>query len=241
MEGSGCRLERNSDFLLFPGIDSLIMGCSDTPEDLGVCVGREEAEAFVEWIWNKVVPVVRALPDHRPCDESCSDDDDDEEDKVEQDEEEEVEEEENEETLCSRLVRYIREAHPDAVPFMGHSISQHAEGVLKGWQSGIVVLRGTPNGFTDVFPVSLDQSYESAVIALHERYKETLNKTSPPVEDDEEEWCDFSTHRNPKYWLRKFNKTALMKECDKSGLIIDNPMTTLNSKIIEALITADTI
>lgn len=165
LEGSGCRLERNPDFLSFPGIDSLIMGCSDTPEDLGVCVGREEAEAFVEWIWNRVVPVVRALPVHRPCDESCSDDDD-EEGKVEEDEEEEVEEEENE---------------------------------------------------------------------------ETLNKTSAPVEDDEEEWCDFSTNRTPKYWLRKFNKTALMKECDKRGLIIDNPMTTLNIKIIEALITADTI
>ena len=59
--------------------------------------------------------------------------------------------------------------------------------------------------------------------------------------DEEEEWHDFSTNRNPKYWLRKFNKTALMKECDKRGVIIDNPMMTLNVKIIEALIAADTI
>ena len=58
---------------------------------------------------------------------------------------------------------------------------------------------------------------------------------------DEEPWHDFSTNRNPKYWLRKFNKTALMKECDKRGVIIDNPMMTLNVKIIEALIAADTI
>ena len=58
---------------------------------------------------------------------------------------------------------------------------------------------------------------------------------------EEEPWHDFSTNRNPKYWLRKFNKTALMKECDKRGVIIDNPMMTLNVKIIEALIAADTI
>ncbi len=59
--------------------------------------------------------------------------------------------------------------------------------------------------------------------------------------DEEEAWHDFSTNRNPKYWLRKFNKTALMKECDKRGVIIDNPMMTLNVEIIEALIAADTI
>jgi hypothetical protein len=61
------------------------------------------------------------------------------------------------------------------------------------------------------------------------------------LKDEEEPWHDFSTNRNPKYWLRKFNKTALMKECDKRGVIIDNPMMTLNVKIIEALIAADTI
>ena len=59
--------------------------------------------------------------------------------------------------------------------------------------------------------------------------------------DEAEPWHDFTTNRNPKYWLRKFNKTALMKECDKRGVIIDNPMMTLNVKIIEALIAADTI
>jgi prophage antirepressor-like protein len=61
-------------------------------------------------------------------------------------------------------------------------------------------------------------------------------------EDQEEEWHDFSINTDPKYWLRKMmNKTALMKECDKRGVIIDNPMMTLNVKIIEALIAADTI
>jgi prophage antirepressor-like protein len=60
-------------------------------------------------------------------------------------------------------------------------------------------------------------------------------------EEDEEEWYDFSTNRDPKYWLRKFNKTALMKECDKRGVIINNPMMTLNVRIIEVLIAADTI
>ena len=64
---------------------------------------------------------------------------------------------------------------------------------------------------------------------------------SEGLKDEEEAWSDFSTNRNPKYWLRKFNKTALMKECDKRGVIIDNPMMTLNVKIIEALIAADTI
>jgi hypothetical protein len=61
------------------------------------------------------------------------------------------------------------------------------------------------------------------------------------LKDEEEPWHDFSTNRNPKYWLRKFNKTALMKECDKRGVIIDKPMMTLNVKIIQALIAADTI
>ncbi len=158
LEGSGCRLERNSDFLFFPGIHSLIRGCSHRPEELGGCEGREEGEAFMAWIWSKVVPVVRALPDHRPCDENCSDKGDDEEeegeDKVEQGEQEDQDEEE---------------------------------------------------------------------------------------EQEEDEWYDFSTNRNPKYWLRKFNKTGLMKECDKRGVIINNPMMTLSVRIIEALIAADTI
>ena len=69
--------------------------------------------------------------------------------------------------------------------------------------------------------------------------KWSVDATQGKVE--EEPWHDFSTNRNPKYWLRKFNKTALMKECDKRGVIIDNPMMTLNVKIIGALIAADTI
>ena len=69
--------------------------------------------------------------------------------------------------------------------------------------------------------------------------KWSVDATQGKVE--EEPWHDFTTNRNPKYWLRKFNKTALMKECDKRGVIIDNPMMTLNVKIIEALIAADTI
>jgi len=71
--------------------------------------------------------------------------------------------------------------------------------------------------------------------------EEEEEEEEAPTEDDEEEWYDFSTNRNPKYWLRKFNKTALMKECDKRGVIINNPMMTLNVRIIEALIAADTI
>ena len=69
----------------------------------------------------------------------------------------------------------------------------------------------------------------------------SVEALSEGLKDEEEPWHDFSTNRNPKYWLRKFNKTALMKECDKRGVIIDNPMMTLNVKIIEALIAADTI
>ena len=70
---------------------------------------------------------------------------------------------------------------------------------------------------------------------------ESTLSLSEGSKDDEEPWHDFTTNRNPKYWLRKFNKTALMKECDKRGVIIDNPMMTLNVKIIGALIAADTI
>ena len=41
--------------------------------------------------------------------------------------------------------------------------------------------------------------------------------------------------------LRSFNKAALMKECDKRGVIIDNPTMTLTVVIIKALIDAGTI
>jgi hypothetical protein len=58
--------------------------------------------------------------------------------------------------------------------------------------------------------------------------------------EEEEAEYDFSTNSNPKYWLRKLkNKTALIKECDKRGVIIDNAMMTLNVDIITALIDAD--
>jgi prophage antirepressor-like protein len=75
----------------------------------------------------------------------------------------------------------------------------------------------------------------------NEGEEEETEEEEEEEDDEEEEWYDFSSSRNPKYWLRKFNKTALMKECDKRGVIIDNPMMTLNIKIIEALIAADTI
>ena len=140
--GQGCTLNENSDFLCFPGIDSLIKECER----------REEGAEFEEWIWSEIVPVARALPVHRPVHQGCSDDEEEEK--------------------------------------------------------------------------------------LPTRGEEKL--TAKDVEDYEE-WCDFSTNRNPKYWLRKFNKTALMKECDKRGVIVDNPMMTLNVVIIKALIDADTI
>jgi hypothetical protein len=174
--------------------------------------------------------------------ESCSNNEGEEE-ETEEEEEDEEEDEEDEESLCARLIKYIHKAYPDAFAFVGRNESQHVDGILKGWQSGILVMRGTPDGFTNVFPVSLDQSYESVVIALHEHYKEAFKKGSAPVEneEEEEEWYDFSTNSNPKYWLRMFSKTALMRECDKRGVIIDNPMMTLNVRIIEALIAADTV
>jgi hypothetical protein len=60
------------------------------------------------------------------------------------------------------------------------------------------------------------------------------------IADKREEEHDFSTNNNPKYWVRRLkNKNALLKECDKRGIIIDNPMTTLNTKIVEALIATD--
>ena len=84
----------------------------------------------------------------------------------------------------------------------------------------------------------VSNSYEEVVIALHEHYKEVM--VLPAIADKQEEDYDFSTNRNPKHWIRKLkNKTALLKECDKRGIIIDDAMTTLNAKIVEALIAAD--
>ena len=100
-----------------------------------------------------------------------------EEEKEEEDEEEE--EEEDEESLRARLIKYIRKAYPDAFAFVSRNESQHVDGILKGWQSGILVTRGMPDGFTNVFPVSLDQSYESVVNSFHEPYKEAFRKASP--------------------------------------------------------------
>ena len=87
----------------------------------------------------------------------------------------------------------------------------------------------------------VSSKYEEVVIALHEHYKEVLARSQlPAIADIQEEEHDFSTSSNPKFWIRKLkNKTALLKECDKRGIIIDNPMTTLNTKIVEALIAAD--
>ena len=87
----------------------------------------------------------------------------------------------------------------------------------------------------------VSSKYGEVVIALHEHYKEVLARAQlPAIADIQEEEHDFSTSSNPKYWIRKLkNKTALLKECDKRGIIIDNPMSTLNTKIVEALIAAD--
>ena len=87
----------------------------------------------------------------------------------------------------------------------------------------------------------VSSKYEEIVIALHERYKEVLAKAQIlAITDKREEEYDFSTNSNPVYWLRRLkNKAALIKECDKRGVIIDNAAGTLNTKIIEILIAAD--
>ena len=187
---------------------------------------HQEANNFRKWLWSDIIKGLHKML--HPHLESCSNNE---------------EEEEEEESLCVRLIKHIRKTYPDAVAFVGRSDNQHVGGVLKGWQSGVLVIRGTPNGIANVCPVNLDQSYESAVVALHEHYQETFKgaKRVAKNEEEEEEWYDFSTNRNPKYWLRKFNKTTLMKECDRRGLIVNDPMMTLNLAIVEALITADTI
>ena len=86
----------------------------------------------------------------------------------------------------------------------------------------------------------VSSKYEEVVIALHEHYKEVFARAQlPAITDKQDEEHDFSTSSNLKYWIRKLkNKTALLKECDKRGIIIDNPMITLNTKIVEALIAA---
>ena len=100
----------------------------------------------------------------------------------------------------------------------------------------------------------VSSKYEEVVIALHEHYKEVFMRArlassdsvragpffELAIADKREEEHDFSTNNSPKYWVRRLkNKTALLKECDKRGAIIDNPMTTLNTKIVEALIATD--
>ena len=231
---------------------------------------KQDANVFRRWIWSDIITVIRrnTPPPHH---HHCSDDDDEEstcsEDSMvglDEDHDQVLKNgpafseglDEEEESLCDRLITYIHETYPDAEVMVGHGELQRVDGCLKGWQSGIVVIRNLQNGLPDVFAVNLNQSYESVVIVLHEHYKEICSGAKPLVQvlkngpafsegledDDEEEWYDFSTNRNPKYWLRKLkNKTALMKECDKRGVIIDNPMMTLNVRIIEALIAADTI
>jgi hypothetical protein len=144
--------------------------------------------------------------------------------------------------IRDQIVEHVRKYYPDAEIVMGFEESQQHGGpreghYLKGWQGGMVVLRKLPNGFADVFTIDLCREYESIVIALHCHYKDVFQR-APACKNDEE--YDFSTNANPKYWQRKLNKTALMKECDKRGIVIDNPMMTLNVKIIEVLIAADT-
>ena len=200
---------------------------------------KQDADEFRRWVWSDIIHVVRRKANCAPPG-NCSNDD--EESTCSEDSMVGREEEDDEESLCSRLIKYIHKAYPDAEVMVGHGEHQRVNGYLKGWQSGIVVIRKLQNGLPDVFAINLDQSYETVVIVLHEHYKEVCKGAKSPVEDDEEEWYDFATNSNPKYWLRKLkNKTALMKECDKRGVIIDNPMMTLNVKIIEALIAADTI
>ena len=87
----------------------------------------------------------------------------------------------------------------------------------------------------------VSNKYEEVVIALHEHYKEVLARAQlPAIADQRGEEHDFSTSSNLKHWIRKLkNKTALLKECDKRGIITDTAMRTLSAKIVEALIAAD--
>ena len=142
------------------------------------------------------------------------------------------------------------------------------KGYIAG-QPDIMVIRGLPNGNQDVFAIELknpngngqlsakqvkyhellrsqchvktivSSNYNEVTVSLQEHYQEVFPKAKLLAIADEEEH-DFSTSSNLKYWIRKLkNKTALLKECDKRGIIIDNPMTTLNTKIVEALIATD--
>ena len=142
------------------------------------------------------------------------------------------------------------------------------KGYIAG-QPDIMVIRGLPNGNQDVFAIELknpngngqlsakqvkyhellrsqchvktivSSNYNEVTVSLQEHYQEVFPKAKLLAIADEEEH-DFSASSNLKYWIRKLkNKTALLKECDKRGIIIDNPMSTLNSKIVEALIAAD--
>jgi len=83
--------------------------------------------------------------------------------------------------------------------------------------------------------------YEEIVIALHEHYREvSMRAQILAIADKRDEEYDFSTNSNPKYWLNRLkNKAALIKECKKRGIVMDNAVGTLNTKIIEILIAAD--
>jgi hypothetical protein len=87
----------------------------------------------------------------------------------------------------------------------------------------------------------VSSSYSEVVVALKEHYGEVFPRAKLlAIVDKQYEEHDFSTSKNPTYWIRKLkNKAALLKECNKRGLVIDDAMVTLNTKIVEALIAAD--
>ena len=86
----------------------------------------------------------------------------------------------------------------------------------------------------------VSSNYDEVVLALEEHYKEVFARAKLPALADVEEKHDFSTNSNPNHWIRKLkNKEALLRECRKRGMTIENAMTESNAKIIEALAATD--
>lgn len=138
----------------------------------------------------------------------------------------------------------------------------------EGGQPDIMVTRGLPNGNQDVVAIELknpngkgnlstkqaeyherlwlqcrietivSSNYDDVVAALQKHYQKAFATAELLAIADKEEY-DFSSNRNPNHWVKKLNKTALARECDKRGLIFDNIMTTMNATIIGVLIAAD--
>jgi hypothetical protein len=230
---------------------------------------KPEAKVFMDWVWSEVLPKIRktgtySLPGHYSSNviswKEVREIAIGREDALHYGIIEHIRNAYPDAVTTPGLGEHLQTSHQRMDSSLKGYIAGHPD---------IMVIRGLPNGNQDVFAIELknpngkgrlsekqmeyhehlwsqchvktivSSSYNEVIVALEEHYKEVFPRAKLLAIADEETY-DFSTNSSPNHWMRKLrNKTALLKECDKRGLILDNPMTTLNAKIIEALVAAD--